>query len=165
MDSVYPMSIGWANLQPVLQPSAEQQTEIDQQIAAMDLPELDESDKVAEEMAAGYAAYVASEEAGDKHRQVASSPTKNPPVQAPAAAVPAAVAATEVGATSVVNGLLSATAAMASGVPAHSNAGLSPLVRNARRMEGRQAVATAAALVSAQAILQLMYTQDTPALD
>ena len=46
----------------------------------------------------------------------------------------------------VVDVLLAATAVLASGVPAHSTAGLSPLNRNVRRMGGRRAAATAAAL-------------------
>ena len=40
MDSVFPMSVGWSSLQPVLQPTAAQQAETAKQIAAMYLPQV-----------------------------------------------------------------------------------------------------------------------------
>jgi len=69
MDSVYPMSKGWADLQPLLQPTLAQQDAAAREIAALggrsqwaeNARRETVHSTVAEEMAAGYAAFVAAQ--------------------------------------------------------------------------------------------------------
>jgi CubicO group peptidase (beta-lactamase class C family) len=71
MDSVYPMSIGWVDLQPVLQPTSTQQDAAAREIAALggrsqwaaNARRENANVTVAEEMAAGYMAFVAAQQA------------------------------------------------------------------------------------------------------
>ena len=70
MDSVYPMSIGWTHLQPLVQPTSAQQEVTAREIAAWRKRRQwaqangeDANTTVAKEMAAGYKAFVEAQEA------------------------------------------------------------------------------------------------------
>ena len=77
MDSVYPMSIGWRHLQPLLQPTAAQRDAVAREIAALkgwtkaQAKRDDVNFTAAEEMAAGYAAFV---EAQRTEQRAAAAP-------------------------------------------------------------------------------------------